>query len=118
MFVKAFRNKYDLRSFFGREPFFDGLIHHDDDDDEGEDGFHHEFLDRFDDVFRFGFSLGPNGMRIQEPQVFGQILQDMEDIFAGLGRFGRGTLHLFSYYIILLHHVFSFVSYMASCMRF
>ncbi|KAM9434960.1 HCLS1-associated protein X-1 [Clarias gariepinus] len=72
-----------------REPFFDGLIHHDDDDDEGEDGFHHEFLDRFDDVFRFGFSLGPNGMRIQEPQVFGQILQDMEDIFAGLGRFGR-----------------------------
>ncbi|KAF5888839.1 HCLS1-associated protein X-1 [Clarias magur] len=73
-----------------REPFFDGLIHDDDDDDEeGEDGFYHEFLDRFDNVFRFGFSLGPNGLRIQEPQVFGQIFRDMEDIFAGLGRFGR-----------------------------
>ncbi|KAB5517940.1 hypothetical protein PHYPO_G00173350 [Pangasianodon hypophthalmus] len=93
---------FDLfRGFFGvpggrypggdrRDPFFDGLTHDDDDDDdEVEDRFHHDSMDRFDDVFRFGFSFGPNGMRIQEPQMFGQIFRDMEDIFAGLGHFGR-----------------------------
>ncbi|MCJ8749767.1 hypothetical protein PDJAM_G00180100 [Pangasius djambal] len=94
---------FDLfRGFFGgpggryrgddrRDPFFDGLTHDDDDDDddEVEDRFHHDYMDRFDDVFRFGFSFGPNGMRIQEPQLFGQIFRDMEDIFAGLGHFGR-----------------------------
>lgn len=95
---------FDLfRGFFGapggdyrggdrREPFFDGLIHEDDDDDdidEVQDGFHQDYSDRFDDVLRFGFSLGPNGMRIQEPQMFGQIFRDMEEIFAGLGHFRR-----------------------------
>lgn len=63
----------------------------DEDDDEVEDGFGH---DHFDDVLRFGFSFGPNGMRIQEPQLFGRILQDMEDILAGIGSFGRGERHL------------------------
>ncbi|XP_060760943.1 HCLS1-associated protein X-1 [Neoarius graeffei] len=93
---------FDLfRGFFGvpgggyrgagrREPFFDGLTHDDDDDDDDvEDGFHQNYLDGFDDVFRFGFHLGPNGMHVQEPQLFGRILQDMEDIFAGLGRFSH-----------------------------
>ncbi|KAI5087230.1 HCLS1-associated protein X-1 [Silurus meridionalis] len=84
---------FDLfRGFFWvpggqREPFFDGLTHEDDDDDEEEGGFDREYLDRFDDAFRFSFSLGPNGMRIEEPQTFGQIFRDMEEIFAGLGNF-------------------------------
>ncbi|KAK3508483.1 hypothetical protein QTP70_030950 [Hemibagrus guttatus] len=93
---------FDLfRGFFGvpgdryrggdrRDPFFDGLTHDDDDDDddddEVEDGFHHDY---FDDALRFGFSFGPNGVRIKEPQLFGQMFQDIEDIFGSLGSFGR-----------------------------
>ncbi|XP_027010758.1 HCLS1-associated protein X-1 isoform X1 [Tachysurus fulvidraco] len=89
---------FDLfRGFFGvpggrnrggdqREPFFEWLTHEDDDDDddEVEDGFHHEY---FDDGLRFDFSFGPNRMRIQQPQLFEQIFQEMEDMFASLGSF-------------------------------
>ncbi|XP_043073472.1 HCLS1-associated protein X-1 [Puntigrus tetrazona] len=99
---------FDLfRGFFGvpggryrgdgrRDPFFDGMIHEEDDDDDEEEeddsGFHrHDFnrphRDPFDDVFRFGFSFGPDGMRFEEPQLFGQIFRDMEEIFASMGHF-------------------------------
>lgn len=91
---------FDLfRGFFGvpgghyrgdgrRDPFFDGMIHEDDEDeDEDEDDFNRPHRDPFDDAFRFGFSFGPGGTRFEEPQVFGQIFRDMEEMFAGLGRF-------------------------------
>ncbi|CAM4637752.1 unnamed protein product [Leuciscus chuanchicus] len=99
---------FDLfRGFFGvpgghyrgdgrRDPFFDGMIHEDDDDDDDDEdndsGFHYDDFNRprrdpLDDAFRFGFSVGPGGMRFEEPQLFGQIFRDMEEIFAGLGRF-------------------------------
>ncbi|XP_062385076.1 HCLS1-associated protein X-1 [Sardina pilchardus] len=96
---------FDLfRGFFGvpggpygrygpREPFFDSMTHEEDDDeeDEGEDFYPGSFegpggRDPFDDSLRFGFSMGPNGMRLHEPPMFGQILREMEDIFAELGR--------------------------------
>lgn len=71
------------------------MIHEDDDDDEDDDsdgGFYHDDFNRpprdpFDDAFRFGFSFGPGGTRFEEPQLFGKIFRDMEEIFAGLGRF-------------------------------
>uniref|UniRef100_A0A671PUB1 HCLS1-associated protein X-1-like n=1 Tax=Sinocyclocheilus anshuiensis TaxID=1608454 RepID=A0A671PUB1_9TELE len=95
---------FDLfRGFFGvpgghyrgdgrRDPFFDGMIHEDDEDEDDDNGFHHDYFNRprrdpFDDAFRFGFSFGPGGMRFEEPELFGQIFRDMEEIFAGLGRF-------------------------------
>ncbi|XP_036411463.1 HCLS1-associated protein X-1 [Megalops cyprinoides] len=96
---------FDLfRGFFGvpggryreddrRDPFFDAMTRDDDDDDDDEDfgysgyeGGHH---DPFDKALRFGFSFGPNGMRIQEPQLFGQVLREMEELFAGLGSWDR-----------------------------
>ncbi|KAI4817591.1 hypothetical protein KUCAC02_010976 [Chaenocephalus aceratus] len=43
---------------------------HDDDDDEEDgynDGFRGDQQDPFDSTLRFGFSVGPDGMRIQEP---------------------------------------------------
>ncbi|XP_065143470.1 HCLS1-associated protein X-1 isoform X2 [Paramisgurnus dabryanus] len=43
--------------------------------------------DPFDDAFRFGFSFGPGGMRFEEPQGFGQIFKEIEEIFANSGRF-------------------------------
>uniref|UniRef100_A0A4W5N1S3 HCLS1 associated protein X-1 n=1 Tax=Hucho hucho TaxID=62062 RepID=A0A4W5N1S3_9TELE len=96
---------FDLfRGFFGvpggghdrgegrRDPFFDGMTH-DDDDDEEEDGLYFDGSqggggqqDPFDDQWRFGFSMGPNGVRIQEPEMFGQFFREME-IFSQLGRF-------------------------------
>lgn len=75
----------------------------DEDDDEVEEGSYHE--DRFDDVLRFGFSFGPNGMHIQEPPLFGQIFQEMEEIFSGLGHFGRGTLHRFHSVVVVILEV-------------
>lgn len=64
------------------------MIHEDDEDeDEDEDDFNRPHRDPFDDAFRFGFSFGPGGTRFEEPQVFGQIFRDMEEMFAGLGRF-------------------------------
>ncbi|XP_056335783.1 HCLS1-associated protein X-1 isoform X2 [Danio aesculapii] len=65
------------------------MIHEDDDDDDDEDDddFHTPHRDPFDDAFRFGFSFGPGGARFEEPQMFGQIFRDMEEMFAGLGRF-------------------------------
>uniref|UniRef100_A0A8C1I9D7 HCLS1 associated protein X-1 n=1 Tax=Cyprinus carpio TaxID=7962 RepID=A0A8C1I9D7_CYPCA len=95
---------FDLfRGFFGvpgghyrgdgrRDPFFDGMIHEDDEDEDDDNGFHHDDFNRprrdpTDDPFRFGFSFGPGGMRFEEPELFGQIFRDMEEIFAGLGRF-------------------------------
>ncbi|XP_030644923.1 HCLS1-associated protein X-1 [Chanos chanos] len=94
---------FDLfRGFFGvpgghysrRDPFFDGMTHDDDDDDEDEeddgvyfDSFRRSDRDPFDDSVRFGFSFGPNGMRFQEPRMFGQIFQEMEEIFDRLGQF-------------------------------
>ncbi|XP_061598285.1 HCLS1-associated protein X-1 [Cololabis saira] len=87
---------FDLfRGFFGvpggrRDPFFDAMTHDEDDDDEDEedgvyyDGFRGE-QDPFDGAWRFGFSFGPDGMRFQEPPVFGHILKEMEEIFSQLG---------------------------------
>ncbi|KAI3358677.1 hypothetical protein L3Q82_015084 [Scortum barcoo] len=92
---------FDLfRGFFGvpgghyrgrRDPFFDAMTHDDDDDDEDEDGFHYDGFrgdqqDPFDSAWRFGFSFGPDGMRMQEPPVFGHVLREMEEIFSQLGR--------------------------------
>uniref|UniRef100_UPI003AB05359 HCLS1-associated protein X-1 n=1 Tax=Centroberyx gerrardi TaxID=166262 RepID=UPI003AB05359 len=97
---------FDLfRGFFGvpgghyrgegrRDPFFDGMTHDDDDDDDDEDdadgfyydGYQGDQQDPFDNAWRFGFSLGPEGMRIQEPAVFGQVFREMEEIFSQLGR--------------------------------
>lgn len=93
---------FDLfRGFFGvpgghyrgrRDPFFDAMTHDDDDDDDEEedDGFYYDRFqgdqqDPSDNAWRFGFSFGPNGMRIQEPPVFGQVLREMEEIFSQLG---------------------------------
>ncbi len=81
----------DNLNVFIRDPFFDGMIHEEDDEDD-DSGFHHDdfnrpYRDPFDDAFRFGFSFGPGGMRFEEPQLFGQIFRDMEDIFASLGQF-------------------------------
>lgn len=93
---------FDLfRGFFGvpggryggdgrRDPFFDGMTHEDDEDDDEEDGFYSDSFrgvqqDPFDDAWRFGFSMGPNGMRMEEPQIFGQIFKEMEEIFSQLG---------------------------------
>ncbi|XP_041931879.1 HCLS1-associated protein X-1 [Alosa sapidissima] len=96
---------FDLfRGFFGvpggtygrygpREPFFDSMTHDEDDDEEDErEGFYPGSFegpggrDPLDDAWRFGFSMGPNGMRLHEPPMFGQILREMEDIFSELGR--------------------------------
>lgn len=63
----------------------------DDDDDEEEDGFYSDGFrgdqqDPFDSSWRFGFSFGPDGMRIREPPVFGHVLREMEEIFSQMGR--------------------------------
>ncbi|XP_040910126.1 HCLS1-associated protein X-1 [Toxotes jaculatrix] len=92
---------FDLfRGFFGvpggyhrgrRDPFFDAMTHDDDDDeDDEEDGFYYDGYrgdqqDPFDSAWRFGFSFGPDGMRIQEPPVFGHVLREMEEIFSQMG---------------------------------
>ncbi|XP_055731821.1 HCLS1-associated protein X-1 isoform X1 [Salvelinus fontinalis] len=75
-----------------RDPFFDGMTH-DDDDDEEEDGLYFDGSqggggqqDLFDNQWRFGFSMGPNGVRIQEPEMFGQFFREME-ILSQLGRY-------------------------------
>ncbi|XP_056154929.1 HCLS1-associated protein X-1 [Lampris incognitus] len=100
---------FDLfRGFFGvpggyhrgegrRDPFFDGMTHDDDDDDESEedgffyDGYQRDPQDPFDEAWRFGFSFGPNGVRIEEPAVFGQVFREMEEIFSQLGQWqGQG----------------------------
>ncbi|XP_044192470.1 HCLS1-associated protein X-1 [Thunnus albacares] len=96
---------FDLfRGFFGvpgghyrgrRDPFFDAMTHDDDeDDDDDEDGFDYDGFrgdqqDPFDSTWRFGFSFGPDGMRIQEPPAFGHVLREMEEIFSQLGRWDR-----------------------------
>lgn len=100
---------FDLfRGFFGlpgghyrgddrsREPFFDGMTHDEDEDDEEDAVFWYNDMghsgeeDLLDESFRFGFSLGPSGVRIHEPPVFGQMFREMESILDGLGRFGGG----------------------------
>lgn len=63
----------------------------DDDDDDDEDGTYYDGFrgdpqDPFDSAWRFGFSVGPNGMKIQEPQAFGHVLREMEEIFSQFGR--------------------------------
>ncbi|XP_067112001.1 HCLS1-associated protein X-1 [Osmerus mordax] len=99
---------FDLfRGFFGvpgghysgegrRDPFFDGMTHDDDDDEEDDEdgGFYHDGFrgaqqDPFDDAWRFGFSFGPNGMRMDEPQVFREVFRQMEEIFSQLGGLDR-----------------------------
>lgn len=105
-----------------------------DDDDEDEDddgGFHYDDFNRprqdpFDDAFRFGFSFGPGGMRFEEPQLFGQIFRDMEEIFAGLGRFdeqhGFGHKGLFALFLMFMYictfcrDFFLFCAKYTSCM--
>lgn len=69
------------------------MTHEEDDDDEEDgfyfDGFHRGQRDPFDDNWRFGFSVGPDGMRFhEEPQGFGQILKEMEEIFSHFGHVG------------------------------
>ncbi|XP_058474742.1 HCLS1-associated protein X-1 [Solea solea] len=91
---------FDLfRGFFGvpgrrhhdqRDPFFDFMTH-DDDEDDDEDEFHYDGYrgdqqDPFDSAWRFGFSFGPDGMRIQDPPMFGHVLREMEEIFSQMGR--------------------------------
>ncbi|XP_056438175.1 HCLS1-associated protein X-1 [Gadus chalcogrammus] len=99
---------FDLfRGFFGvpggqyrgdgrRDPFFDGMTHDDDDDDDDDayqedgfpqDGYCGDQREPFDNALRFGFSFGPNGMRIDEPPLFGHVLRGMEEIFSHLSRF-------------------------------
>lgn len=78
-----------------RDPFFDAMTRDEEDDDEDEDVFHHDAFmggqqDPFDGAFRFGFSFGPDGMRVQEPPVFGHILREMEEIFSQMGRLESG----------------------------
>ncbi|CAB1443359.1 unnamed protein product [Pleuronectes platessa] len=80
-----------------RDPFFDAMTHDDDDDDddEEEDGFYHdgdrgEQQDPFDSAWRFGISMGPDGMRIQEPPLFGHVLREMEEIFSQMGQWDAG----------------------------
>ncbi|XP_049607515.1 HCLS1-associated protein X-1 isoform X1 [Syngnathus scovelli] len=91
---------FDLfRGFFGvpgghfpgrRDPFFDSMTRDEDDDDEDDafyyDGFRGDGQDPFDSAWKFGFSFSPDGMRIQEPPLFGQVLREMEEIFSQLGR--------------------------------
>lgn len=90
---------FDLfRGFFGvpgghyrgrRDPFFDAMTHDDDDEDDDEEGFSNDGLrggqDPFDSAWRFGFSVGPDGMRVEEPPVFGHVLREMEEIISQLG---------------------------------
>lgn len=94
---------FDLfRGFFGvpggnyhgdgrRDPLFDDITRHDEDDDDDEEcGFYSNDYQGsqqgpFDDQWRFGFSFGPSGMRVQEPPVFGQVFREMEEIFSQLG---------------------------------
>lgn len=83
------RHFYSLWSV--RDPFFDAMTHDDDDDDDEEDGFYYDGIrgeqqDPFDSAWRFGFSFGPDGMRIQEPPAFGHVLREMEEIFSQLGQ--------------------------------
>ncbi|XP_029370482.1 HCLS1-associated protein X-1 [Echeneis naucrates] len=100
---------FDLfRGFFGvpggqhrgrRDPFFDVMTHDEDDEEEEEDGGGGSYYDRyrggqqdpFDSTWRFGFSFGPDGMRIQEPPVFGQVLRQMEEIFSQMGHWDGQT---------------------------
>ncbi|KAJ8335135.1 hypothetical protein SKAU_G00407740 [Synaphobranchus kaupii] len=91
---------FDLfRGFFGvpggryrgdgrRDPFFDIMTHDDDDDDDDEDGQDFFFggcdgghQEPFDEATRFGFSFGPSGLRVQEPQIFGDVFREMEELF-------------------------------------
>ncbi|XP_026858058.1 HCLS1-associated protein X-1 isoform X1 [Electrophorus electricus] len=72
------------RGYGRREPFFDGMTHGDDEDED--EAFQYE--DHFDDTFTF--SVGPNEVFVQEPRVFGQMLREMEELFAGLDVFGQG----------------------------
>ncbi|XP_077404295.1 HCLS1-associated protein X-1 [Vanacampus margaritifer] len=88
---------FDLfRGFFGvpggnfrgrRDPFFDAMTRDEDDDDEDDDydGFQGHGQDPFDSAWKFGFSFSPNGMRIQEPPLFGHVLREMEEIFSQMG---------------------------------
>lgn len=68
------------------------MTHDDEDDDDDDedgvyyDGYRGDQQDPFDSAWRFGFSFGPDGMRIQEPPVFGHVLREMEEIFSQLGR--------------------------------
>lgn len=93
---------FDLfRGFFGvpgghyrgrRDPFFEAMTHDEDDDDEDDDGFYYDGLrgeqqDPFDSAWRFGFSFGPHGMRIEEPPMFGQLLKEMDEMFSQRGSF-------------------------------
>nr|XP_057903189.1 HCLS1-associated protein X-1 [Doryrhamphus excisus] len=93
---------FDLfRGFFGvpgghyrgrRDPFFDSMTRDEDDDEDDYedsfyfDGFRGDQQDPFDSAWRFGFSLGPDGMQIQEPPMFGHVLREMEEMFSQLGR--------------------------------
>ncbi|KAM6958732.1 HCLS1-associated protein X-1 [Aplochiton taeniatus] len=78
-----------------RDPLFDDITRHDEDDNEEEEyGFYCNDYegsqrDPFDNPWRFGFSFGPSGMRVQEPPVFGQVFREMEEIIAQLGQWER-----------------------------
>lgn len=71
------------------------MIHEEEEEEEEEDdgffydGYQGDPQDPFDGAWRFGFSMGPNGMRIQEPPVFGQIIKEMEEIFSQMGHWNK-----------------------------
>lgn len=92
-------------------------MNEDDEDEDDDNGFHYEDFNRshqdpLDDLFRFGFSFGPDGMRFEEPRGFGQIFKEMEEIFAGLGRFdgqdrfGHWSKFPFFHQIVILFEFF------------
>ncbi|KAJ8267829.1 hypothetical protein COCON_G00130010 [Conger conger] len=92
--VPGGRHRGDGRST--RDPFFDTLTHDDEDDDDDEGGQDFFFggyeggqQDPNDDAMRFGFSFGPSGLRVQEPQFFGEVFKEMEELFGQLGQWER-----------------------------
>ncbi|XP_057683715.1 HCLS1-associated protein X-1 isoform X1 [Corythoichthys intestinalis] len=82
-----------FRGFFGvpggrRDPFFEAMTRDDEDDEDDsfyDDSFRGDGQDPFDSAWKFGFSFSPDGMRIQEPPLFGHVLREMEEIFSHLG---------------------------------
>ena len=79
------------------------MTHDDDDDDDDDayqedgfpqDGYCGDQREPFDNALRFGFSFGPNGMRIDEPPLFGHVLRGMEEIFSHLS---RCAVHIYTF---------------------
>ncbi|XP_066577652.1 HCLS1-associated protein X-1 isoform X3 [Amia ocellicauda] len=95
---------FDLfRGFFGlpgsrypgdrrscRDPFFDSMTHdgyedNDDDDDDAERGSGQ----LWDEGLRFGVSVGPGGVRLQEPAAFRELFREVEELMSAVERWER-----------------------------